>query len=135
MENLDSFLKTTKKIIKKKRQLANAFKQKLNIDKQNFKTVVINTLGDSSKRELATLLLALIFEKDVKDLSIIGADMYCLVCQLKKSQVFAISIKGLEFHVKKEARPKTNTKTIVPEEYYDFLDMFSKKNSNTLFPY
>lgn len=34
--------------------------------------------------------------------------------------------------MKKKARPETNLKSIVPEEYHDFQDVFSKKNSDTL---
>ena len=55
IENLDDFLKTIEKIIKKKRRLAYAFKQKSNIGKQNSKTVVINSLGNLSKEKLPTL--------------------------------------------------------------------------------
>ena len=90
-------MKTTEKIIKKKRWLANAFKQKLNMGKQNSKIVIINTLGNLGKKKLPTLTLASIFRKDVKDDAMIDADVYHLACQLKRAQVFAISIKDLEF--------------------------------------
>ena len=135
IKNLDGFLKTTEKIVKKKRQLANVFKQKLNIGKQNSKTVVINTLGNSSKEELAILLLAPTFRKNVEDVVMIDADAYCLACQLKRAQVFAISIRVLKFSAEKEARPETNLKTVVLEKYHDFLDVFSKKDLNTLLSY
>ena len=97
IKNLDSFLKTIEKIVKKRRRLANAFKQKSNIEKQNSKTVVINTLSNSDKEELPTSILAPIFGKNVENVAIIGADAYCLACQLKGAQVFAIFIKNLEF--------------------------------------
>ena len=80
IENLDSFLKTIKKIVKKKKWLANIFKQKLNLGKQNSKTIVINTFGNLSKEELPTSLLTSIFGKDVKDVAMIGANAYCLAC-------------------------------------------------------
>ena len=83
IENLDGFLKTTEKIVKKRGRLANAFKQKSNIGKQNSKTIVINTLENSSKEELPTSTLASTFGKDVEDVVIISADAYCLACQLK----------------------------------------------------
>ena len=41
-------------------------------------------------------------------------------------------MKDLEYQAKKEARPKTNPKSIVLEEYHNFLDVFSKKNSDIL---
>ena len=83
IENLNGFLKTTKKFIKKKRRLVNAFKQKLNIDKQNSKTVVINNIGNLDKKELPNSSIAPIFEKNVKDVAIIGADAYSLTYKLK----------------------------------------------------
>ena len=44
-------------------------------------------------------------------------------------------MKDLEFQAEKEARPETNPKTVVPEEYHDLLDVFSKKDSDTLPPH
>ena len=122
-------------IKKKRRQLANAFKQKLNMEKQNSKTVVINTFGNSDKEKLLTSTLAPTFEKNVEEVAMIGADAYRLTCQLKGAQVFAIFIRDLEFGAEKEARPRTNLKTVVPKEYYNFLDMFSKNNLDTLLLY
>ena len=81
---------------------------------------------------MPTLILAPTFEKNVEDITMIGADAYHLACQLKRAQVFPIFIKNLEFQAKKKTRPETNLKTIVLEEYYDLLDVFSKKNSDIL---
>ena len=83
--------------MKKKRWLANSFKQKTNISKQNSKTVVINNFENLGKKKLSISKLAPIFGKNVKNIVIIGANAYCLACQLKKTQVFTISIKNLEF--------------------------------------
>ena len=69
-----------KKIIKKKKQLANAFKQKSKMDKQNSKTVVINIFSNLGKKELLTSILAPTLEKHGKIIRIIGVDAYCLVC-------------------------------------------------------
>lgn len=41
-------------------------------------------------------------------------------------------MKNLKFQAAKEAKPETNLKSVISEEYYYFLDVFSKKNSNTL---
>ena len=66
----------------------------------------------------------------------IGADAYYVACRLKEAQVFAVSMTDLEYQVEKEAKPKTNPRTIILAEYHDlldvFLDIFSKKNSDTL---
>ena len=42
-------------------------------------------------------------------------------------------MKDIQYQAKKEARAKTNLKSVIPQKYYNFLDIFSKKNSNTLF--
>ena len=76
-------MKITEKIVRKKKRLAIAFKQKLNIGKQNSKTVVIDTLGNSGKEELLTSTLTPTFGKDVEDVVMIDANAYCLACQLK----------------------------------------------------
>ena len=41
-------------------------------------------------------------------------------------------MKDLEFQAEKEARPETNPKTVVPKKYHDFLDVFLKKDLDTL---
>ena len=62
----------------------------------------------------------------------IGADTYCVTCKLKRAQVFAISIRKLEYQAEKKTRPETNRKSIVLQEYHNSLDVFSKKDSDTL---
>ena len=43
----------------------------------------------------------------------IGADAYYLAWQLKGAQIFASSIRVLEFQAEKEVKPETNLKIIV----------------------
>ena len=93
IENLDGCLKTTKKIVKKKRRLANAFKEKPNMEKQNSKIILINTFGNLGKKELSTSTLVPILGKDVKDVAIIDVDAYHLAWQLKRAQIFCYFYK------------------------------------------
>lgn len=65
-------------------------------------------------------------------MAIIGANTYCTTFRIKKSQIFALSIKDLEYQVEKEARSATDWRTVVAAEYHDFLDIFPKKNLDTL---
>ena len=44
-------------------------------------------------------------------------------------------MRDLEFQAVKKAKPETNPKNVIPEKYHDFLDLFSKKNSDTLRPH
>ena len=66
---------------------------------------------------MPTSILAPTFGKDVEDIAIIDADACHLACQLKGAQVFAISIRALEFQAEKKASSEANPKTIVLEEY------------------
>ena len=69
------------------------------------------------------------------DIAMICANTYCAPCHLKKAQVFAVSLKDLQYQAKKEARAEIDPKSVVLEEHHDFLDVFSKKNSDILSPY
>ena len=44
-------------------------------------------------------------------------------------------MRNLEFQTKKEVRSETNPKTFILKEYYNFVDVFSKKDLDTLFSY
>ena len=53
----------------------------------------------------------------------------------KKAEIFAISMRDIKYQLNKTTKPPTNLKTVVLEEYHDFLDVFSKDISDTLRPY
>lgn len=67
------------------------------MSKWNFQIVVINTLDNLAKKELPISTLASTFKKNVEIVAIIIADAYYLAYWLKKAQIFAFSIKDLEF--------------------------------------
>lgn len=137
-EKIDKFLKISEELSKKKRRLINASKRKTSMAKSNHKTVVISILDNSKKKGLPISIpetkVSTLDIKEVK-ITIIGMDAYRTAYKLKRAQVLAISMRNLEYQVEKEARPETNPKTIVPEEYHDLLDVFSKKDSDTLPPH
>ena len=95
-------------------------------------------MDSSDKKELPVPILAT-KELDPKaqdiDIAMIGVDAYCVACRLKRAQVFALSMKDIQYQAEKEARAETNSTSVVPQEYHDFLDVFSKKDSDTLPPY
>ena len=62
----------------------------------------------------------------------IDVNTYRMAYKLKKAQVFAISMRDLEYQAEKKAKLETNPRSVVLEEYHNLLDVFSKKNSNTL---
>lgn len=56
----------------------------------------------------------------------IDADIYCMAHRLTRAQVFAISVKNLEYKLEKEATPETNSKTVILAKYHDFFDIVEK---------
>ena len=78
------------------------------------------------------LTFILILNIDIVDIAIIDINAYYLVCKLKKTQIFAISLRNLEFYIIKKVMPKTNLKFIISKEYYNILDIFLKKNLDIL---
>lgn len=135
-ESLDNFLGTIQKLLNKKRGLINVSKRKQSISKQKLKIVVISSLDNLDKEDFKLIsTLISIFGTNIFDIVIIDADTHYLACKLKRAQVFAVSIRDLESQVKRKARPETKPKIVVPEEYYDLLDVFSKKNPDILLLY
>lgn len=63
-------------------------------------------------------------------MAIIGANACCVTCKLKKDRVFTIFMRDLEYQVEKEAKLKTNLRTVISLEYYNLLDIFLKKDLN-----
>ena len=52
-----------------------------------------------------------------------------------KNKLNAISIKDVKYQLNKTVKAPTNLKTVVLEEYHEFLDVFLKEASDTLLPY
>ena len=73
------------------------------------------------------------------DLAFIGGAPFLRLAKSKKpkhrAEIFAISIRDIEYQLNKGTKLLTDPKTVVPEEYHDFFDVFSKDISDTLRPY
>ena len=73
------------------------------------------------------------------DLVFIGrAPFICLAKSKKpkhKAEIFAISMRDIEYQLNNGTKPSTDPKSVVPAEYHDFFDVFSKDISDTLRPY
>ena len=61
--------------------------------------------------------------------------MHLAKSKKQKAKISAISMPDIEYQLNKATKPLTNPKTVVPEKYHDFLDVFSKDISDTLRPY
>lgn len=67
------------------------------------------------------------------DIATIDVDTYLITCKLNITNIFAISMRDLEYQATKKVRLETNLKSVILKEYYDFLNVFSKKNFDILF--
>lgn len=61
------------------------------------------------------------------DVAIIGADSYYATCKLKRAQFFVVSMRDLEYHKEKRARPEIDPKIILPAKYVNLMYVFFKK--------
>lgn len=72
-------MKIPEKMLKKKKQLVRASKQKTSITKLNYKTVIISTLNNFEKKNLSTSILeikVLILSIKKVNITIIDANIY-----------------------------------------------------------
>ena len=137
-EDMTDFLQTPNKLSSKKRRQINKSKRKASIEESSSRKATINSLESFDKKELPvpipTTKTSEPKAKDI-DIAMIGADAYRAACHLKGAQVFAVSMRDIQYQAEKEARAETDPKSVVPQEYHDFLDVFSKKDSDTLLPH
>ena len=84
----------------------------------------------------STLLVTKELDSKAKDINIaiIDADAYCEAYYLKKAQVFIVLRRDIQYQAEKKARAKTDPKNFLSHEYHNFLNIFLKKNSETLSP-
>jgi hypothetical protein len=71
-------------------------------------------------------------DREKSDIAMIGAAAYKLLAKKPKNHIFSASIKDIE----KALRPKQHIdpRTILPPEYHEFLDVFSRQEADTLPP-
>ena len=68
------------------------------------------------------------------DLAFIGGAPFMHLAK-KKAEIFAISMRDVKYQLNKGTKPLTDPKTVVPVDYHDYLDVFSKEASDTLSPH
>ena len=61
--------------------------------------------------------------------------IFAVFIQDIKNERNAILMKNIEYQLNKTAKTPTDPKTVVPEKYHKFLNVFSKEASNTLLPH
>ena len=73
--------------------------------------------------------------EEALDIAMIGADPFNVLTKQKDVEIFAVSLRDINFELAKGEKPITDPKTIVPPEYHDFLDVFSKEKADELPPH
>ena len=71
-------------------------------------------------------------ETKLINLVFIGRAPFTYLAKQKDVEIFAISMKDIEYQLEKATKTPTDPKTVVLEEYHKFLDVFSKEASDTL---
>ena len=112
-ENLDDFLSKTIMLSKKKRRLYNVSKRKLSADNHKPKMIAIRSLNNLDKIDLLISILTLTLDISVVNVAMIGANAYYATCKLKQAQVFAASMRDLEFQIAKEAKLEIDPKSVI----------------------
>ena len=74
----------------------------------------------------------LIKQKDVKIFAVSICNIDKRLKLLQEIEVAIVSVNNINFQINKADKPFIDPKTVVPKEYYDFLDIFSKKALDTV---
>ena len=69
------------------------------------------------------------------ELAMVGAVLFQYLTKRKGVEIFAVSMRDLEYQLNKTEKPVTNPATVVPKCYHDFLDVFSKEASDKVSPH
>ena len=69
------------------------------------------------------------------ELAMVGAAPFQYFTKQKGAEIFGISMRDLEYQLKKTEKPVTDPATVVPECYHEFLDVFSKEESDKVSPH
>lgn len=130
-KHITDFMQTLNKLFGEKQKQINKNKQTRNIKESNSRKANISSLNNSDKTELLVFIPATkTFQPKVKDIdiAIISKNAYFIPCYLKIAQVFTILMRDKQYQTEKKVRVKTNLKSLIPQEYHNFLDVFLKKH-------
>lgn len=65
----------------------------------------------------------------------IDGNVYRAIFRSKKARIFVVFIQNLKYQAEKKDGQETDSKTVVPADYHDSSDIFSKKNLTITPPY
>lgn len=128
------FLRMPNKLLSKNRRQIN----KASIEKIRSWKAIIGIFNNIDKKKLLFLILT---SKKLKpkvgniNMAMIGVDIYCATYHLKITLVFAILIGDIQYQIEKDDKTEIIPKNIISQKYHTFLDICSKKDSDTLFSY
>lgn len=132
---MTDFLQMPNKFSGKKKRQINKNKQKISKEETSSRKATIGSLNSSDKKKLPVSMPATKNSEPKAeniDIAMICTNTYCAACHWKEAQIFALSMRDIQYQAGKKARAETNPKNIILQEYHNFLDIFSKKDSETL---
>ena len=98
--DMTDFLQTPNKLSSKRRKQINKSKQKASIKNTNSRKATISSLESSDKKELL-VPIPVMKKSGCKaeniNIAMIGADAYYAICRLKRAQVFAVSMRDIQY--------------------------------------
>ncbi len=124
-EKIVDFLQVPDKISSKKKSQENKAKPKAITSWVESQVATICGLDNINQSNTPSKILTDLLVPII--ITIIGADAYCIFCRLTKTEVFVVSMKDLDYQVRKKATDKTDPRNVIPQKYHDFLTCFQKK--------
>lgn len=85
-------------------------------------------MNNSDKKELLVLISVMKkfeYKAEFIDIAIISNDTYHKTYYLKRTQVFFVSMKYIQYQVEKEVIAKSNPKSVVSQKYHNFFNVLS----------
>ena len=64
--------------------------------------------------------------------AMVGVALFQYLTKQKSVEIFGISMRDLKYQLNKAKKPTTDPATVVPECYHNFLDVFSKEQSDNV---
>ena len=128
-EDMTDFLQMPNKLCGKKRRQINKSKRKASLGETSSRKAIISSLDSPDKKEsLVSIPATIKSEPKAKDIDIamIGADAYRAACRLKGAQVFAVSMRDIQYQAEKKPKLRPIQKVLYLKNITVFL-MFSQR--------
>ena len=91
--------------------------------------------GNEKKKRMMTESWRKETRKETINIATIAAAPFEVLTRQKGVNIFAVTLQDVTYEMEKRKKTVTDPKEVVPEEYHDFLDVFSKQEADKLPPH